>query len=941
MEENNENQDANAAMPAQHPLPTNEQPQVQGPVERPSISLTKLILIGVLGGFALFLQFAVYNLEIMVEERRIKQAQKLAEAKSDNEYDGVPFGSSPAATIKPSALNQDPTKLHTHRMTQGNALTGQSKSMQSNAFWKQAAELWLASWDPNVPQHEFAATPSVSSSMTTATGLANLLETELDSEDWKQNRTLAWHALERAAEMGHPYAQFHVANAYSSGIFLGDAVQDTWTVPESAQQQKAWLLWHMAAIGGNVEAALAMGSRLEDRGATCQEVLPYYQEAAMGIIDALEADPQSRAKVVPATDKHILYQIHLHGGTPSKLDYHNKADESPEALQFYHLRAMSTRDKESAAGAAYTLANYYHHGVRGATQNITLAAEYYERAANLNHWEAAGELGTFYMWGIGVPRDVYKAHKFFRMGMPIGISGCQRRYQARLNKNKDSENSDSLLSLCDTESLNGMGLLKLFGLPHVMKSDPVKAEELFLMARDQGSADAAFNHAMMKLGWTQHWQPISSLSDDGKTEINPLSSTPPSHHPTLGEYQAVLTDLTMAAGKGHIQSRLRLGLLFAKGVKVPSGSPGSGTAGGETTAVTKDCAKAVKQFKWIAESACPQRTKRLRRAYKQYMAGDTEASLLNYLAAAETGSNVGLLNAAFLLEQGECFSSSVFQSEGLTDSVQAPLLSSVDCAKASARLWKAAAAKGHGEASLRVGDFYYYQKFREHTAESLNSIGPFGWIRYLLYPEETLPLLLKNVQSYTDDLLAKLDAEQQSTADDGDEQVCKVDMDSQTCSIDDHSRVVSEEERLRMLESDLEMAAHYYQLASETSDSARAHFNLGFLYEWGLGLKQDFPLAKRHYDLAVSSGNSREAELPVAIALLAMSIHETCLKMYRSFKMGFDDGREMSESIFGPIEGRGFDVLQKHVFAWDSLLLLILTLVLFFLVRIHGTHRRP
>merc|ERR1712107_245873 len=78
-------------------------------------------------------------------------------------------------------------------------------------------------------------------------------------------------------------------------------------------------------------------------------------------------------------------------------------------------------------------------------------------------------------------------------------------------------------------------------------------------------------------------------------------------------------------------------------------------------------------------------------------------------------------------------------------------------------------------------------------------------------------------------------------------------------------------------EDDLQTAAHYYQLAGEKHLSARANFNLGFMHQWGLGLKQDFPLAKRYYDLALSQ-NYRESEIAVQIALMAMNTHEFIIR---------------------------------------------------------------
>ena len=79
-------------------------------------------------------------------------------------------------------------------------------------------------------------------------------------------------------------------------------------------------------------------------------------------------------------------------------------------------------------------------------------------------------------------------------------------------------------------------------------------------------------------------------------------------------------------------------------------------------------------------------------------------------------------------------------------------------------------------------------------------------------------------------------------------------------------------------------AAHYKAAAS--SSSARAMFNLGFLYQFGIGLDQDFPLAKRYYDSA--RVNDKEADLPGKVALVGLSFHESVvswLEWWRNLKM--------------------------------------------------------
>jgi SEL1 protein len=51
---------------------------------------------------------------------------------------------------------------------------------------------------------------------------------------------------------------------------------------------------------------------------------------------------------------------------------------------------------------------------------------------------------------------------------------------------------------------------------------------------------------------------------------------------------------------------------------------------------------------------------------------------------------------------------------------------------------------------------------------------------------------------------------------------------------------------------DQEKAAQCYQAAAETMRSAQAMWNLGWMHENGIGIDQDFHLAKRHYDLPIS-----------------------------------------------------------------------------------------
>ncbi|OCK77349.1 HCP-like protein [Lepidopterella palustris CBS 459.81] len=70
---------------------------------------------------------------------------------------------------------------------------------------------------------------------------------------------------------------------------------------------------------------------------------------------------------------------------------------------------------------------------------------------------------------------------------------------------------------------------------------------------------------------------------------------------------------------------------------------------------------------------------------------------------------------------------------------------------------------------------------------------------------------------------------------------------------------------------DQEKAAACYMAAAETLQSAQAMWNLGWMHENGIGIEQDFHLAKRFYDQALET-NPREAYLPVLLSLYKLRL---------------------------------------------------------------------
>lgn len=59
-------------------------------------------------------------------------------------------------------------------------------------------------------------------------------------------------------------------------------------------------------------------------------------------------------------------------------------------------------------------------------------------------------------------------------------------------------------------------------------------------------------------------------------------------------------------------------------------------------------------------------------------------------------------------------------------------------------------------------------------------------------------------------------------------------------------------------------------MAAEQQHNAQAMFNLGYMHEQGLGMKRDWHLAKRCYDLAAET--NVDAKVPVALALAKLNI---------------------------------------------------------------------
>lgn len=352
-----------------------------------------------------------------------------------------------------------------------------------------------------------------------------------DSKDSLAQEKDALFHLEKAAELGNHHAQTMIANTLASGILPvtnypelrkrknNSTLTVTTDFSEGGNQlARANILWYSAAMEGSVEAAITLGYRhlfsatlgkMNTKGrmvmekdlkepkngetggtvktsplssshygilGTCESSLAYYEAAANTIMDELESSVL-RGKVTPAQDEHRLAEIHQKGAS-SALEYHNKPDELEAAIKYYRMRA-GRENAEPDINDAYRLANMYHFGLRGVKQDMKEALKYYEVAADANSWEAAGQAGKFHLWGMGLEeedRDIKKAYRYFKKGTPGGLDGCKDRLRKKKAQKKQEAESDDIwmfeetevIFLCDHPSVNGMGLLHLFGVPNTV-----------------------------------------------------------------------------------------------------------------------------------------------------------------------------------------------------------------------------------------------------------------------------------------------------------------------------------------------------------------------------------------------------------------------------------------------------------------------------------------
>ncbi|KAJ3414819.1 ERAD-associated protein [Chytridiales sp. JEL 0842] len=216
-------------------------------------------------------------------------------------------------------------------------------------------------------------------------------------------------------------------------------------------------------------------------------------------------------------------------------------------------------------------------------------------------------------------------------------------------------------------------------------------------------------------------------------------------------------------------------------------------------------------------------------AQEYYRRGDVESALMHYMFAAERGVEIAQSNAAYIIDKG-------LYSFGGANKGRL-FYKDINPYEAALVLWNRAANQGNVDARVKMGDYHYFglgiDAGKGEAAKKSDGETPLkkkeGVMEWLL-SMSFLGKLYKMVLSLAPPFFLK----------DG---------------------VVTE--------PNYEKAALYYQVAADEY-SALAQWNMGFMHENGIGVAQDYPLAKRMYDLSLAT--NPDAYLPVNLALIKLGV---------------------------------------------------------------------
>lgn len=534
------------------------------------------------------------------------------------------------------------------------------------------------------------------------------------------------------------------------------------------------------------------------------------------------------------------------------------APETDIERAFLHYKAAADRGN---AEAQHMLAFFYSIGL-GVPENEGLSVLYDYFSAQGGSTRAMMALGYRHAFGYSVPQSCTSALEYYQRVAgavvediilnPVG--GVLNRARLHVDENRQSlpEDDEDVVEyytgsaeMGDVHAQVALGQMYLHGIRGV-EHDGAKAARLFEQAASQGSQMAQVALGVIYLygygrdkSYSMASRCFNLAAEAGHGAGHNWKGYMQLHG--LGVEQDSANAMKLfkkAAALGNADAQFHLGTLYFRGdgtIKKYSAAlqyfthaanqghsralynlgmmhvKGLGTHG--------SCVAGLQLLKTVAERG--RWSGGLHKAHGAYLNDDVARSLLTYARLAHEGQEVAQSNAAWLLDsEEEVFNAlTAVVNDGLEYLDYKPVVEAVDAAEEDNN------NNGDGAAS----DAMAAKHAPANVSTELRR-------RQLAYHFFTLASEQGNV-----DALRKI----------GDY--------AYYGHVDDAG------------EADYATAAEQYQQASDINN-AQSMYNLGYMHEHGIGIQQDFHLAKRYYDMALVS--SADAYFPVQMALAKLYLHE-------------------------------------------------------------------
>jgi len=308
-----------------------------------------------------------------------------------------------------------------------------------------------------------------------------------------------------------------------------------------------------------------------------------------------------------------------------------------------------------------------------------------------------------------------------------------------------------------------------------------------------------------------------------------------------------------AATMGNVKGTYRLGQLYLEGL-----------------GVLPHCEFAVTFLKSVCERANFEE-KFMDEAYRAYKSGDFDTAILKYLYVAEQGYEVAQSNLAYIIDKEYFPTRSLFPH--------------IDPYAVALIYWNRAANQMNTDARVKVGDYFYYGLgtddiglIEDDSSEDLEE---------LLNTEKALKKqaekIMNNVLGKEDD--SDKDSDKEEDKSETEKSAEKEDVNGATTDDEDKKK----KKRTSIFDIVIYLKSKFYighgtvlykkavanyQVAVDLYSSI-AMWNLGWMYENGVGVKTDLNLAKRYYDNALATNS--EAAVPVGLSLFKLNFKHMIL----------------------------------------------------------------